>query len=329
MVEIANSLRGRIAVVAGATRGAGRGIAAALGEAGATVICAGRSSSRTPIPSDYPRSETIEETGQLVSSLGGVGVAVAVNHLDPSQVKALAERIQREYGEINILVNDIWGGELLKGGPSQWNKPIWENNLEGGLRILRLAIDTHLITAHHLLPLLIQKPDGLLVEVTDGTASYNASHYRLSVFYDLAKVAVNRLAFSLGHELEKHAATAVAITPGWLRSEMMLENFGVSEANWRDALRSSDGRDRPSAPPDFALSESPRYVGRAVVALAADRNRSRWNKKSQTSGELAQEYGFTDLDGSRPNIWRFMEEVRESGREGNYKDYRKNAECFG
>lgn len=322
MVENANSLRGRIAVVAGATRGAGRGIAAALGEAGATVICTGRSSSRRPIPSDYKRPETIEETAELVTSLGGVGIPAAVDHLDAGQVRALAERIRRDHDHIDVLVNDIWGAELLKGGPPQWNKPIWEHNLEDGLRILRLAIDTHLITAQCLLPLLVERPGGLLVEVTDGTASYNATHYRLSVFYELAKVAVNRLAFSLGHELEKHGGTAVALTPGWLRSEMMLENFGVSEINWRDSLGSAGGGNRSTAPPDFTLSESPRYVGRAVAALSADSNRSRWNGKSASSGQLAMQYGFTDVDGSRPDIWRFIEEVREAGCEADYKDYR-------
>src|SRR5467141_2333709 len=247
------ALRGRVAVVAGATRGAGRGIAAALGEAGATVVCTGRTTRSTR--SEYNRAETIEETAELVTRLGGTGIAAAVDHLDPEQVKALADQIRTRHGHIDVLVNDIWGGEVLKGGPAQWNTPIWKHDLADGLRILRLAIETHLITSHHLLPLLIDKPGGLLVEVTDGTAAYNASHYRISVYYDLAKVAINRLAFSQGHELGPHGATAVAITPGWLRSEMMLENFGVSEENWRDAA---------AAPADFALSESPRYVGRAV-----------------------------------------------------------------
>ncbi|MGH3327634.1 MAG: SDR family oxidoreductase [Streptomycetales bacterium] len=267
-----DALRGRVAVVAGATRGAGRGIAAALGEAGATVVCTGRSTSSTR--SEYNRAETIEETAELVTRLGGIGIAAAVDHLDPDQVKSLAGQIRNDHGHIDVLVNDIWGGELLK----EWNTPIWEHDLDNGLRILRLAIDTHLITAHHLLPLLIDKPGGLLVEVTDGTAGYNASRYRLCVFYDLAKVAVNRLAFSQGHELEPYGATAVAITPGWLRSEMMLDNFGVSEENWRDALdRTTADNDQPAAPADFALSESPRYVGRAVVALASDPDRTRCN----------------------------------------------------
>jgi len=211
---------------------------------------------------------------------------------------------------------------LLKGGPADWNKPIWTISLDDGLRILRLAIDTHMITSHHLLPLLVDKPGGLLVEVTDGTAEYNASHYRISVFYDLAKVAVNRLAFSQGHELAGYGATAVAITPGWLRSEMMLENFAVSEENWRDAIRRTAGDHRPAAPPDFALSESPRYVGRGVAALAADPDRARWNKRSLSSGQLARAYGFTDIDGSQPHIWRYIEEVRERGLDANHDDYR-------
>jgi NAD(P)-dependent dehydrogenase (short-subunit alcohol dehydrogenase family) len=263
--------------------------------------------------SDYDRAETIEETAELVTQLGGTGIAIAVDHLDSAQVAHLADRLRADHGRIDILVNDIWGAEVLKGGPPQWNTPIWELDLGDGLRTLRLAIDTHLITSHHLLPLLIERPGGLLVEVTDGTADYNASRYRISVFYDLAKVAVNRLAFSQGHELEAHGATAVAITPGFLRSEMMLEAFGVTEANWRDSA---------IAPPDFALSESPRYVGRAVVALASDPHRSRWNQQSVNSGQLAIEYGFTDVDGSQPDIWRYIEEAREEGVAVDYAAYR-------
>jgi NAD(P)-dependent dehydrogenase (short-subunit alcohol dehydrogenase family) len=292
-----------------------------LGEAGATVVCTGRTTRSAA--SEYQRPETIEETADLVTQLGGTGVAMAVDHLDAAQVEALAEQITRDHGHIDVLVNDIWGGELLKGGPAQWNTPIWKHDLEGGLRILRLAVDTHLVTSHFLLPLLIKERGGLLVEVTDGTADYNSSRYRISVFYDLAKVAVNRLAFSQGHELEPHGATAVALTPGWLRSEMMLENFGVSERNWRDAIhRTAADREAPAAPADFALSESPRYVGRAVVALASDRDRGRWNQRSVSSGELAREYGFTDIDGSRPDIWRYIEDIRETGRQANPNDYR-------
>jgi NAD(P)-dependent dehydrogenase (short-subunit alcohol dehydrogenase family) len=322
-----DALRGRVAVAAGATRGAGRGIATALGEAGATVVCTGRSSrtnhssrSSAHAPtSDYDRDETIEETAELVTELGGTGIAIAVDHLEPEQVKSLADRIRADHGHIDVLVNDIWGGELLR----QWYTPVWEHDLDNGLRMLRLAIDTHLITSHHLLPLLIDHPGGLLVEVTDGTADYNASHYRLCVYYDLAKVAVNRLAFSQGHELAPHGATAVAVTPGWLRSEMMLDNFGVTEENWRDAVDPTrTDRGLPAAPPDFALSESPRYVGRAVVALAADPNRARWNQRSVSSGELAAEFGFTDIDGTRPDVWRFIETVRDAGLDADPDDYR-------
>jgi NAD(P)-dependent dehydrogenase (short-subunit alcohol dehydrogenase family) len=305
-------LRGRVAVVAGATRGAGRGIAAALGEAGATVICTGRSSRSGALRSDYDRAETIEQTAELVSALGGRGVPFVVDHLDPEQVQRLAAQIRDGYGHIDILVNDIWGAEQLKGGPPDWNKPIWEVDLDKGMRILRLGIDTHLITSHHLLGLLIDRPGGLVVEVTDGTLDYNASHYRISVFYDLAKVAVNRLAFSLGHELAPHQATAVAISPGWLRSEMMLEAFETSEDDWRNA----------KAPPGFAVSESPRYVGRAVVALASDPERARYNQRSLTSGQLAAEYGFTDLDGSRPDVWRYMQDAERVTGGLDPNDYR-------
>lgn len=298
-----HTLRDRVAVVAGATRGAGRGIAAALGEAGATVICTGRSSSRGRGGSDYDRPETIEETADVVTELGGVGIAVQVDHLDQRQVGMLADRIRSDHGHIDVLVNDIWGAEKLKGGPAQWNTPLWELDLDSGMRILRLAVDTHVITAHHLVPLMIDRPGGLLVEVTDGTADYNASRYRISVFYGLAKTAVNRLAFDLGHELAPHGATAVAVTPGWLRSEMMLDNYGVTEDNWRDALEPDRPDGRATAPPPFAESESPRYVGRAVAALAADPSRKRWNQLSVTSAQLAREYGFTDVDGRQPDGW--------------------------
>ena len=310
-----DALRGRVAVVTGATRGAGRGIAAALGEAGATVICTGRTSTQKAIRSDYNRSETIEETAELVTKLGGKGIAIPVDHLVTDDVHVLAERLRNEFGRIDILVNDIWGAEMLKGGPSEWNTPVWELDLDKGLRILRLAIDTHIITSKYLLPLLISRPGGLVVEVTDGTMKYNASHYRISIYYDLAKVAVNRLAFSQGHELASYGATAVAITPGWLRSEMMLENFGVTEENWRDALDPARGETgQPMAPPGFAMSETPRYVGRAIVSLALDPDLARWNQQSVSSGELARVYGFTDVDGTSPNIWQHMEAEGESAK---------------
>jgi NAD(P)-dependent dehydrogenase (short-subunit alcohol dehydrogenase family) len=311
-----DALRGKVAVVAGATRGAGRGIAAALGEAGATVVCTGRSTGTKRY--EYDRPETIEETAELVTRLGGAGIAEVVDHLDPEQVRALADRIRAAHGHVDVLVNDIWGGEQLK----EWDTPVWEHDLANGLRILELAIETHLITSHFLLPLVIDRPGGLLVEVTDGTKAYNDTRYRLNVYYDLAKVAVNRLAFAQGHELEPHGATAVALTPGWLRSELMLAGFGVEEANWRDVYERRDADGNPTGPPDFALSETPRFVGRAVAALAADPDRARWNQRSIDSGSLAREYGFTDVDGSQPDVWRFITEIRESGLDADPADFR-------
>lgn len=310
-----------VALVAGATRGAGRGIAVALGEAGATVYCTGRSTRNAR--SEYDRPETIEETAELVTAAGGVGVAIQVDHLEADQVAALADRIGRDHGRLDLLVNDIWGGERLKGGPAQWNTPIWEHDLPTGLRILRLAVETHLITSHHLLPLLVKRPGGLVIEVTDGTAEYNSSRYRLSVYYDLAKTAVNRLAFSQGHELAAVGGTAVAITPGFLRSEMMLDGFGVTEQTWRESLDGSRSqRGLPVAPAEFELSESPLFVGRAVAALAADPDRARWNQHSATSGQIAAEYGLVDTDGTRPDVWRYIDEVLEAGGSGSLEDYR-------
>jgi NAD(P)-dependent dehydrogenase (short-subunit alcohol dehydrogenase family) len=301
------SLEGKVALVAGATRGAGRGIAVELGAAGATVYVTGRTTRGEQ--SEYQRPETIEETAELATAAGGKGIAVQVDHLEREAVKALVERIRREQGLLDILVNDIWGGEKL----FEWNKPVWEHNLENGLRILRLAIDTHLITAHYALPLLIERPGGLLVEVTDGTAKYNADHYRLSPFYDLAKISANRMAWAHAKDLSPHGATAVSLTPGWLRSEMMLEAFGVTEENWRDATKHQ---------PHFVISETPRFVGRAVAALAADPDKARFNGQSLSSGGLAQVYGFTDLDGSRPDCWRYMDEVMEAGKEADATGYR-------
>jgi NAD(P)-dependent dehydrogenase (short-subunit alcohol dehydrogenase family) len=298
-----DALRDRVAVVAGATRGAGRGIAAALGEAGATVICTGRSSISGNAQSDYDRPETIEESAELVTQLGGTGIPIQVDHLDVEQVQALADRLRTEHGTIDILVNDIWGAEILKGPPPTWNRPMWEHDLDDGLRILRLGIDTHLITSHCLLPLLVTRPGGLLVEITDGTTEYNADNYRLSVFYDLAKIAVNRLAYSHGHELQAYGATAVSVTPGWLRSEMMLDNYGVTEDNWFIALDSNRADGHFTAPPPFAASETPRFVGRGIVAIAGDDARARWNQQSFSSADLAREYGFTDIDGRQPDAW--------------------------
>jgi NAD(P)-dependent dehydrogenase (short-subunit alcohol dehydrogenase family) len=303
---MAGSLAGKVALVAGATRGAGRGIAVQLGAAGATVYVTGRTTRAQR--SEMNRPETIEETAELVDKAGGRGVAVQVDHLVPDQVRALVARIEREQGALHVLVNDIWGATTM-----EWNKTVWESSLDIGLSTLHRAVDTHAITSHFALPLLIRNPGGLVVEVTDGTNAYNAANYRVSFFYDLAKAAVNRMAFALAHELKPRGATAVLITPGWLRSEAMLDAYRVSEANWRDATKIQ---------PHFAISESPAFVGRAVAALAQDPDVARWNGKSVSSGELAKIYGFTDLDGSRPDAWRYLVEVQDAGKPADVTGYR-------
>jgi NAD(P)-dependent dehydrogenase (short-subunit alcohol dehydrogenase family) len=292
-------LAGRVALVAGATRGAGRGIAVALGEAGATVYCAGRSTRARR--SEYDRPETIEETAELVTAAGGTGIAAPVDLLAREEAHALAGRIDAEQGRLDVLVNDAWGAERLV----RFDVPLWEHDLDEGLRMLRLAVETHLVASHAVLPLLIRRPGGLVVEVTDGTREYNDAHVRVNAFYDLAKASVLRLARSQAHDLEPHGCAAVALTPGWLRSEMMLEAYGVTEETWRDATRGS---------PHFAaISESPRFVGRAVAALAADPDVLRRSGGSFSSGGLAREYGFTDVDGSQPDCWRYLVEVQDRG----------------
>ncbi|GHH04298.1 SDR family oxidoreductase [Comamonas sp. JC664] len=301
------TLKGRVALVAGGTRGGGRGIAVQLGAAGATVYVTGRTTRAQR--SEQNRPETIEETAELVTAAGGVGIPVRVDHLEPEQVRALVERIDREQGRLDVLVNDIWGGEYI----FEWNKSVWEHSLDKGLRLLRLGVETHLVTSHFALPLLIRRPGGLVVEVTDGTAEYNATKYRVSAFYDLAKNSLLRLAWSQGQELKPHGGTALALTPGWMRSEGMLEHFGVTEANWREATAKE---------PHFVISESPAYVGRAVAALAADPERARWNGQSLSSGQLARVYGFTDLDGSQPDAWRYVPEVQDAGKPADATGYR-------
>ncbi|MFE5621561.1 SDR family oxidoreductase [Streptomyces virginiae] len=301
------TLEGRVALVAGATRGAGRGIAVQLGARGATVYVSGRSTRGRR--SEYDRPETIEETAELVTAAGGRGIAVVADHLVPAEVEALVRRIDTEQGRLDVLVNDIWGGETL----FEWDSTVWEHDLDKGLRLLRLAVETHAVTSHFAVPLLLREPGGLVVEMTDGTADYNSAHYRVSFFYDIAKSSVLRMAFALGHELGPRGATAVALTPGWLRSEMMLDAYGVTEETWRDALAKA---------PHFAISETPAYVGRAVAALAADPAVSRWNGGSLSSGQLAQVYGFTDLDGSRPDAWRYLVEVQDPGHPANTTGYR-------
>jgi NAD(P)-dependent dehydrogenase (short-subunit alcohol dehydrogenase family) len=300
-------LDGKVALVAGATRGGGRGIAVGLGEAGATVYVTGRSTRAQR--SEIDRPETIEETAELVTAAGGEGIAVPVDHLEPPEVAGLVEGIDAAHGRLDVLVDDIWGAEHL----FEWDTPLWQHDLANGLRLLRLAIDTHLITGHHALPLLTRRPGGLLVEVTDGTAAYNAAHYRVNAFYDLAKTSVIRLAWGLAKELEPHGATAVALTPGWMRSELMLEHYGVTEANWRD------GTERT---PHFCISESPLFAGRAVAALAADPDVARHNGASLSSGGLALQYGFTDADGTRPDCWRYMDEVVDAGAPAGDAGYR-------
>jgi NAD(P)-dependent dehydrogenase (short-subunit alcohol dehydrogenase family) len=300
------SLAGKVARIAGATRGAGRGIAVQLGAAGAIVYVTGRTTRSRP--SEMNRPETIEETAALVEEAGGRGIAVQVDHLLPDAVSALVTRIGEEQGRLPILVNNIWGATRM-----EWNKSVWESSLEYGLRTLRLAVDTHAITSHFAIPLLIKTPGGLVVEVTDGTDEYNAANYRVSFFYDLAKSSVNRMAFALAHELRHHNATAVSLTPGWLRSEAMLEAYGATESDWRDATKKM---------PHFAISESPAFVARAVAALAQDPHVSRWNGQSLSSGQLAKVYGFTDLDGSQPDARRYVTEVQDAGQPADVTGYR-------
>jgi NAD(P)-dependent dehydrogenase (short-subunit alcohol dehydrogenase family) len=269
-------LTGRIALVAGATRGAGRGIAVELGARGATVYCTGRTTREQASP--LRRPETIEETAELVDAAGGHGIPIRADHGDPAQVAALMERIER----LDVLVNDIWGGDPL----TRWDVPFDEHSLGDGLALLHGAVDTHLITAWHLARRLA--PGGLLVEVTDG----NEERYRGSLFYDLAKASAIRIAVGLAEELRPRGVTALAVTPGFLRSEAVLDHFGVTADSWRDAIAQDE---------HFAHSETPRFVGRAVAALAADPGVARHAGRALSSWQLAREYGFTDVDGARPD----------------------------
>lgn len=276
-------LSSQVALVAGATRGAGRGIAIELGAAGATVYATGRTTRNERSPMQRP--ETIEETAELVSAAGGSGIAVQVDHTDPGQVARLVQRIEHEQGgRLDVLVNDIWGGDPL----TEWSVPFWKHSLEGGLKLLHQAVDTHIVTSHYAVPLRVERGSGLVVEITDGASD----DYRGSLFYDLAKASVIRLAKAQAAELGKHGVTALALTPGFLRSEAMLDHFGVSEANWRDGARKD---------PHFAASETPRYIGRAVAALAGDPDRARWSGQALSSWQLSHEYGFEDIDGRRPD----------------------------
>lgn len=289
-------LEGKIALVAGATRGAGRGIACMLGEAGATVYCTGRSVCGNPSP--YNRPETIEETAEMVDRHGGKGIAVRVDHLVEKEVEALVQRIRDEQGRLDVLVNDISEGEQ-----HEW-KPFWKVSAERGLRLFQQAVHTHILTNRHAAPLMIERRGGLIVEIGDG----DKLDYHGTFFYDLIKSTVNRLAYAMAHDLYKHGVAAVAVTPGFLRSEMMLDHFGVTEANWRDGAKKD---------PHFVASETPYFVGRAVAALAADPKVMEKTGGLFGSWTLSEEYGFTDVDGNRPHWGRHFEKVLASGAFGS------------
>ena len=286
-------LHDQVAVVAGATRGAGRGIARMLGAAGATVYCTGRSVRGRPATPGRP--ETLEETAELVTAEGGRGIAVRTDHTIESEVEQLFARIRAEADRLDILVNDIWGGDAL----TEWGTPFWELSTAKGMELLERAVHTHIITSRHGVPLMVERDAGLIVEVTDG----DTFGYRGNLFYDLAKNAVIRLAYAMACDLHAHKVTALAVTPGFLRSEAVLDHFGVTESNWREAI----GKDEY-----FAESETPCFVGRAIAALAADPDVARKSGGLYSSWELAKEYGFTDVDGRRPD-WGsfFLRKVRE------------------
>lgn len=304
-------LRDRVALVAGATRGAGRAIARDLARAGAYVYCTGRSTSARP--SDYGRVETIEGTVELIRADGGEGEALVCDHLDRANIAEVVDRIDDEQGRLDLLVNDI-GGEAYV----DWGKKFWTTDFDSEMRLLQAGLLTHLNTAHAALPLLTRNPGGLHIEITDGTHQYNETHYRESIYLDLTKTAVSRLAFGLGHELADSGCTAVAITPGWLRSEMMLDLFDTDEETWmEDAL---DGT-RELPPADFAISETPHFLGRVVVALAADPDRHRFNTTTQSSCELGNFYDIDDIDGSRPDSWAFIA-AKEADSGADARDHR-------
>ncbi|MFI2029296.1 SDR family oxidoreductase [Streptomyces buecherae] len=307
------ALSDKIALVAGATRGASRAIAVALGEAGATVYVTGRTSrgddgAGARLSEVGRATETIEETAELVTAAGGTGIAVRTDHLEPEQVRALARRIDDGHGRLDILVTGVWGGDRL----IEFDTKAWEVDLDKGLRMLRLGIDSHLITHHHVLPLLIRRPGGLVVELTDGTADFNTT-YRGNLFFDIAKNVPIRAAFGIAEELKEYGGTAVSMTPGFLRSEEMLDHFGVTEENWRDAIAQE---------PHFAIAESPALIGKAVAALAGDEDRARWNGASLSSGELARVYDFRDTDGSQPDCFGYFRDLVFGKKEGSVEDYR-------
>jgi NAD(P)-dependent dehydrogenase (short-subunit alcohol dehydrogenase family) len=286
-------LAGTVALVAGATRGCGRAIAVELGRAGAHVYATGRSS-RTAGPSEMGRRETIEDTGDLIVAAGGAGTAVPVDHEDAGAVAALVARIGAEHGRLDVLVNDIFGGDRYL----EWGKPIWEHDLAGGLRMLRMGIDTHLVTIAHAVPLMLRSRGRLLVEVTDGPSDVNAEiRPGVGFYYDFVKGGIDRLVRALARDLADTSVTPVGVTPGWLRSEAMLDNFGVTEETWRDAIEWAPG---------FAISETPTYVARGIAALAADPQPTGIAGRVLTARDLSDRYGTTDVDGSRPDAWGYI-----------------------
>lgn len=287
-------LENKIAVVAGGTRGAGRGIAVELGAARATVYCTGRSIKGKTTG----RPETVDETAELVNEAGGKGIAVRVDHTQPDQVRDLFERIDSENnGRLDIVVNDIWGGDEL----TEWGVPFWQHSLDAGLTMIERAVNTHIVTSHYAAPLLVRRRQGVIFEITDG----NTYDYRGTFFYDLVKVSVMRMALTMAQDLEPYGVAAVAVTPGFLRSEAMLDHFGVAEANWREGAKQDKF---------FAYSETPHYTGRAIVALAADPNLMSKSGKTLATWDLAKEYGFTDVDGTRPDWQRNYQAEMQSGK---------------
>lgn len=283
-------LSGKIAVVAGATRGAGRGIACMLGEAGATVYCTGRSTRGNPA-SGTNRPETIEETAEMVTAYGGKGIAVRTDHSDDEQLKALFDRIAKDEKKLDILVNDVWGGDVL----TSWGKPFWETDIPNGFKMLQQAINTHILTSKYAIPLMIPAGSGIIIEITDGDGYF----YRGNLFYDLVKTSIIRLAFGMSEELTEHRITSLALTPGFLRSEAMLEHFGVTEANWKEGTK---------VDPNFIASETPYFVGRAAAALAADPEIFTKTGRVYSSWNLSDEYGFSDIDGNQPHWRKYVEQ---------------------
>ncbi|WP_156754638.1 SDR family oxidoreductase [Actinokineospora pegani] len=290
------SLQGKVAVVTGATRGCGRAIAVQLGAAGATVYATGRTTRSSSSPMNRP--ETIDETAELVTAAGGEGVAVRVDYLDRASVDALRDRVAADHGKIDILVDDVWGGDQLV----EFGADLWDTDLDNALTVVRNGLETHIIALHRLLPL-VAKPGGLVVEVTDGDDE-DYGDYGVGVPYFLVKSGVRAIGRALGVDLAKHGVTGLAVTPGFLRSEMMLEHFGVTEETWREGIAKD---------PNYAMAETPHYLGRGIAALAQDPDVARHRGKTLASWTLMNEYGFTDLDGSQPDWGRWHADVVVKG----------------